>query len=301
LAAQNELGVDHGEAATFITGAVEPSLEGAPAASEITRSSALIQASLDPEHSQTSYHVEYVEAAGYEPAGSDPYAAGESSAAANAGTEFGSVAIEQLLGGLKPDTSYHYRVVAVNQAGRAVGADATFTTGEPVPPEATTGGATNVSQNTATIAGTVDTEGQPSTYGFEIGTEAGRYGSPVGLGSVGAGASEATVTLDLSGLQPGSTYHYRLTATSVDGTSYGADEAFTTAVFPSVLATPPAPLAFVAVPAIAFPTGSEANTSKPAKPKTRVKTRRKRKKHVRAGAGQLGKGKSKSARPKRRR
>jgi hypothetical protein len=104
-----------------------------------------------------------------------------------------------------------------------------------------------------TISGVINTQGLPTTYGFEIGLAAGSYGPPTGLGSVGAGASEAEVALALTGLKPGTTYHYRITATNGDGTSYGTDRSFTTSVFAIAFVTPPAPLPFVAVPSIVFP------------------------------------------------
>jgi hypothetical protein len=144
-----------------------------------------------------------------------------------------------------------------------------------------------VAQNTATIAGTVDTNGLPTTYGFEIATSTD-YGPRTGLGSVGAGASGAPVSLSLTGLSPATTYHYRLTATNIDGTSYGADQTFTTTTFASTFAEPPAPLPFVEVPAIAFPpeqkTGivkkkaGKAKGKKHGKTKGKKKTKRKKKK-----------------------
>ena len=49
---------------------------------------------------------------------------------------------------------------------------------------------------------------------------------------------QGTITA-LTGLQPGSTYHYRLTATNPDGTSYGPDETFTTPAYSNPIVQPP--------------------------------------------------------------
>jgi hypothetical protein len=152
--------------------------------------------------------------------------------------------------------------VAKNVAGTVAGADHTFTTGASTPPGAVTGGSSGVTQNTAIIAGGINTNGLPTTYGFEVGTSTD-YGPPTGLGAVGAGAGEAPVSLALSGLLSGTTYHYRLTAANLDGTSFGADETFTTGVFANTFTTPPAPLPFVAIPAVAFPSEFPGDSTTP--------------------------------------
>jgi hypothetical protein len=62
-----------------------------------------------------------------------------------------------------------------------------------------------------------------------------------------------------AGLSAGTTYHYRLVASSEGGISYGEDETFTTPGIVDPLINPvTTPL--IATLAIAFPTGSQANT-----------------------------------------
>lgn len=259
---------------------VRPSVEGQqPSASEITRSTARLSGAVAPQQGETRYYFEY--------GASEEY--GDVTAVEHSGDLVsGEVPVSQEAAGLLPETVYHYRLVAVNVAGITYGADHTFTTGQPATPEAITGGAENVAQNTATITGTVNTNGLPSSYGFEIGTSTD-YGPPTGLGYVGAGADEAPASLQLTGLQPGTTYHYRLTVTNVDGTAYGTDHTFTTGVYASTFAEPPAPLPFVTVPQIAFPSEAKPPAKKKAvkkaKPRHKKKSRKRKKKSGKRGHG----------------
>lgn len=258
--------------------AISPTIEGNPIASNTTRSSTVIHAMIDPHGSHTDYRVHYVEAAVFAPSATDPYEAGTTTPLSRVTANSGAQEVEQAIEGLRPGTTYHYEVVAVNQAGSTVASDETFTTGSATPPSATTGAADGIAQNVATINGVLNTNGLPTTYGFEIGTSTD-YGPPTGLGSVGAGLAEAPVSLSLSGLLPGTTYHYRLAATNVDGTSYGEDRTFTTSTFPETFIAPPAALPFVAVPTIAFPAQASAPVAK-----TKAKTKRKKvKRHAKHG------------------
>ena len=227
---------------TFTTLAPPP-VVSTGAASDISPTGARVTGTVNPEGLPTTYRYQYGTDTSY----------GESSVSIEAGSGSSEVAAPSTLSTLQPDTVYHYRLVATNDDGTSYGQDQTLTTAAAVlQPIVATGGASEISQNAATISGTVNTQGLQTVYGFEIGTDT-EYGPPTGLGSIGAGLEEAGGSLSLTGLLPGTTYHYRITATNVDGTAYGADETFTTTVYPNHFVEPPAPLAFVAVPAVAFP------------------------------------------------
>ncbi|HEX4306459.1 MAG TPA: hypothetical protein VHZ54_10500 [Solirubrobacterales bacterium] len=101
--------------------------------------------------------------------------------------------------------------------------------------QASTGAATAVGADRATLAGTVDPEGRPlSECEFEYGAS-DEYGDGVPcVESVGSGTSPVPVHADLTGLQGGSTYHFRLSAASAAGTVAGEDETFTTAQTPVI-------------------------------------------------------------------
>ena len=106
-------------------------------------------------------------------------------------------------------------------------------------------------------------------YAFELGVYNGastRYGV-VFSGAAGDSTTSVPESLGLTGLQPGTTYAYRVVLKSGYGESTGQTVVFTTEGLPSVLAVP-APLAQLAVPAIAFPGETKAGTTtKKAAPK----------------------------------
>ena len=100
------------------------------------------------------------------------------------------------------------------------------------PPTATTGAATGVTRSTATLNGTVDANGSPTSYHFEYGTT-----TAYGLSSPGGDASgdgDTPVAVPISALSAGTTYHYRLVAANGDGAVEGADRTFRTAAGPGL-------------------------------------------------------------------
>jgi DNA-binding beta-propeller fold protein YncE/alpha-tubulin suppressor-like RCC1 family protein len=95
------------------------------------------------------------------------------------------------------------------------------------PPTATTEAATEVKGSSATLTGTVNPEGLATKYFFEYGeTEA--YGSKVAAKSAGSGTSNVAESERVSGLDAGTTYHFRIVAKSAAGTAKGEDKTFKT-------------------------------------------------------------------------
>jgi uncharacterized repeat protein (TIGR01451 family) len=96
------------------------------------------------------------------------------------------------------------------------------------PPLVTTGAATELTETNVTLSGTVNPAGQGATVYVQIGTTTA-YGTQSSGLSLPAAVADYGITSKWSNLQPGTTYHYRFLATNADGTTYGADQAFTTA------------------------------------------------------------------------
>ncbi len=102
--------------------------------------------------------------------------------------------------------------------------------GTPLPPPRPTvftGSATAITSSSATLTGTVNPNGQTTTYRFDYGKTTA-YGGRSPDTAAGSGTAAASVTATLSGLTRKTLYHYRLVATNPSGTSFGADATFTT-------------------------------------------------------------------------
>jgi hypothetical protein len=105
-------------------------------------------------------------------------------------------------------------------------------------PDVTTGTATNVLATSATLRGTVTPLGiQLSDCHFDYGTDT-TYGQTAACvpaaGTIPPNAGETTVTADVTGLQPGTTYHFRLQAANANGANLTGNDV--------LLETPPTPV-----------------------------------------------------------
>jgi hypothetical protein len=95
------------------------------------------------------------------------------------------------------------------------------------PPTVTTGTASDVTTNSATLNGTVNPNGKSTNYYFEYGLNTS-YGTATSTQSAGSGTTDVPVSEPVSGLSSNTTYHFRLVAENSDGTSYGDDQTFKT-------------------------------------------------------------------------
>lgn len=90
----------------------------------------------------------------------------------------------------------------------------------------TTNPATNVASFSVTLNGTVNPGGQSMSVHFEYGTTT-NYGFTTPNHSY-TGNTTQSVSANVTGLNPNSTYHFRLVGTTAGGTTYGSDRTFTT-------------------------------------------------------------------------
>ncbi|MGA8364608.1 MAG: hypothetical protein WB709_08810 [Solirubrobacteraceae bacterium] len=193
--------------------------------SEVTASTAKLSGTVNPEGDNAVYQFEYGTEAGNFEESSPPQSAGEGST---------TVPVSASLAGLRSGTTYHYRLVASSGNGARDGEERTFkTTGSPPPPPptVTTEVASGIGSHTATLGATINPNGLDTHYYFEYGTVSTLYESeaPVAPGNdAGSGTVPLKVNVGLSGLEPYTTYYYRVVASNSTGTSYGAQKEFTT-------------------------------------------------------------------------
>jgi hypothetical protein len=131
--------------------------------------------------------------------------------------------------GLKPDTTYHFRVVATNAAEETTrGPDATFSTLPPALISAES--ASQVTDTSARLGVEIDPLGIATLYQFEYGrtTEYEEPRIPISAGNAGSGSSDVAVSVPIEGLAATTTYHYRVAVTNTLGETFGPDHTFTT-------------------------------------------------------------------------
>ena len=219
LVATNGAGTSRGADGIFTTTSGPVAVTGS--ASRVTATSATLAGTVDPNGRATTWHIEYGTTTGY----------GSTTAARSAGSGTTAINVSAVVSGLAGGRVYHYRLVATSDAGTSRGADRTFTTaGAPV---AVTGSVSAITTRAARLAGSVNPNGQATSWYFEYGTTTG-YGSKTSPRSAGSGARARGVSITVTGLRMATQYHYRLVATNGSGTNVGADRVFGTAGPPLV-------------------------------------------------------------------
>lgn len=94
-----------------------------------------------------------------------------------------------------------------------------------------------VSETTADFKATINPHGTATTFHFQYGTSTG-YGEETSEGEAGSANEPITVSQEVSGLAPGTTYHYRVVAHNEAGMIYGPDSSLST-TSPQPVPTPP--------------------------------------------------------------
>jgi FG-GAP-like repeat/Glycosyl hydrolases family 16 len=107
----------------------------------------------------------------------------------------------------------------------------------PSRPTVSTGAASHVEFKRALLGGSVNPNGGLTEYYYQYGLT-NSYGAETSKGTA-SGWATVSAPLVVTGLQLGTTYHFRLVATNPEGTSYGGDEKFTTAAPPTLSISDP--------------------------------------------------------------
>jgi hypothetical protein len=187
-------------------------------ATAITPTSATLNGTVNPEGQATTFYFEYGTTTSY----------GSKTAMAAAGAGSADLKVTAQAPSLATNTTYHYRLVATNASGATLGSDVSFKTPKPPTPVVSTRHPKDVTQTSATLTGVVNPEGQATTYVFQYGMSTA-YTGQTPVASAGDGTKSVSASAALAALAPNTTYHYRLAATSVIGTTYGHDISFRTA------------------------------------------------------------------------
>ncbi len=206
------------------------------APASITGTSATLRAKVDPENiAVTDCHFDYgIET---DPGDQDHVIASDVNpippafsytdtvpCAPDPGSGSGDVAVHADISGLDPGRKYHFRVSVSNAHGTARGTDQTLTT---LGPRIRDLAATQITTNGARLEGSYNPQGVSTTFHYEYGTT-DSYGQSTPESAAVSDSSDHSAIRALSGLTSGTTYHFRLIATSSDGVSRSADHTFTT-------------------------------------------------------------------------
>jgi hypothetical protein len=188
------------------------------AVSSPSTTSGVLNASVDPNGGGevSNCHFEYGPTAAY----------GSGALPCEPGTHFTSATnVTATLSGLTAETAYHYRVVVEDANGTKYGADRVYVPHGVVGLE--TEPADGVSESTAVLHASFVGDGEPTHYRFDWGlTDA--YGEETADQVVSpSNGNPEPLSAALTDLSPYTTYHFRVVASNGAGTSYGADESFT--------------------------------------------------------------------------
>jgi hypothetical protein len=217
LVAVNSLGTSYGEDEIFRTAPpAAPTVSGI-SASGIARDHATIKAVVNPDFGTTFYTLEL---------GTNGVFETQIPGAAPLGPDDTDHPLVFPLAGLEPGTTYQARLVAVNFGGTTQGETLFFTTLDV--PAILSEEASGVAATGATLTATIDPKLSPTSFHIEYGPTSG-YGSATRESApIGADSAGHQVAVALSGLTPGTAYHYRVVATNGIGTAATDDRVFNT-------------------------------------------------------------------------
>jgi hypothetical protein len=184
--------------------------------------SVVLEGTINPEGVSSSYHFEYGTDLTY---GHRSPVVGET----DAGSGGTPVSASTTIDGLEPSKTYFYRLVGSNSSGSIAGGAGSFTTLS-APPDVGGAFVSAITPRSAGLHGTVNPNNSLSFWNFEYGTTTAYGTSPFG-GLFFSGGTDQAVVTPISGLEPGTLYHFRLVASEglFGPPQYGADQTFYTA------------------------------------------------------------------------
>ena len=175
----------------------------------------------------TTYHFDYGTTAAY--GSSTPESA-------SVGSGFGTFPASAELEGLEPGTDYHYRLVATSPAGIKASEDRTLTT-VPLLPSIGSASSSEVTPSTVTLSASVNPGFGPTVVVFDYGTGPSYGTRTLPTEPSPDDGSDHLLSTDVTGLTPGTTYHYRAVAINFNGVAEGPDQTFSTPSAPKLSGT----------------------------------------------------------------
>ncbi len=218
---------------TFNYTKYEVVVEGTPKAKTTPTSpqhqtEAMLTGSIEPEGNPTEYHFDY---------GSTSITEHSSASTSLGAADFTSHSVSLPVSALSPGTEYHFELIVSYGASQTVsGGPQTFTTPPAAEPAVSTLAASALEETEVTLNGKVDPEGgTEAEYFFEWGVgSSGAYEHTTKAASLPSDGAEHQVSATVTGVTPGSEYHFRLVAKNKLGSAQGNDLTF------MATSTPPA-------------------------------------------------------------
>ena len=197
-----------------VTQSAQPPFAATLAATNFTSSGATLNASINPEGTETTVYFVFGTSTNY----------GSTNILSDIGNGSAAIAVSTNAAGLLSDTLYHFEAIASNSAGIALGGDQTFTTSTGAP-SATTSNATAINFGRATLTASVNPGGAATTVYFAYGLTSS-YGSTNIVSDIGSGNGFLAVSNVVAGLLANSLYHFEAIASNSFGTALGGDMTF---------------------------------------------------------------------------
>ncbi len=201
-------------------------------ASDIVKTTATLNGTVNPSGVEvTSCEFEWATATEWE---AEPGVYHKTLACSSApGSGATPVAVSAELTGLTLGSVYHYRLAASNTNGTNEGLDTTFMAARL--PTIGAESVTSVSFDNVSLQAEINPLGSDTTYYFQYGTAdcaeqpeaCATVVGPSG-GDLGAAEVDQLGSVELQGLTPETTYHFRVVATNAQGTVDSAERTFTT-------------------------------------------------------------------------
>jgi hypothetical protein len=231
VVAVNSAGTTYGADQTFVTPTTaQLTTATTNAATNVTINSATLNGTVNPGGTATTVQFQF---------GVAPNVLTSSTALQSIGSGTSNVSVSADISGLAANTTYYFTVVATNGTDPNIttttGSILTFTT-PPLTPSATTTAASGLGTSAATLNATVNPNGSATTAYFDYGLTSS-YGSSTDLQNIGSATTAGAVSAAMTGLDYGTTYHYRVTGTNSFGSTQGLDQTFSTAYSPPSVTT----------------------------------------------------------------